>query len=211
MNLSDAERITVDALERAIGEVRTGCEAIRERCGVTGDSGIAEDLEYLAQELAAHLTTMRTYLNEVRNQARGRGRRVPAGISDLRRAFRSHLDAAKEPVPPHYLLLFYAAECGLKKLYLDENSMSSLEQVREFPLYRERGHDLTAWLRALHISAAGCEPAASFRLLRGTDHWPTETAHQAWRYGARMEVSDERALVESLKRLCTRIGREDDR
>jgi hypothetical protein len=126
---------------------------------------------------------------------------IPAGLSELRRAFHSHSSVASDPSPSRYLLLFYAAECGLKLTWLRHNKLLKSE---DFPQHlRSRGHDLVAWAKALRLPAQLQPELTRFRLKRGSSETHgLDSAHQAWRYGVELEANDEHQLVDWLEKIC---------
>lgn len=70
---------------------------------------------------------------------------IHAGMSELRRAFHTHRGAIPNSSPSQYLLLFYAAECGLKALWLRRHQLRTSE---DFPEDAARhGHDLLLWVK----------------------------------------------------------------
>ncbi len=211
MNLSAAEQIIIGALDATVAEVRTSCEAIRRLCGATDPAQVAE-LRRLVNALETHITALRTHFNQLTDHTDRAGTRVPAGPGQLERAFRYHRAETRNPTSPaHYLLLFYATECGLKQLYLKQNNLRSMEQIRDTTLYPRQGHNLDAWLRAVRLPAASAVTMPRFRFDRTADPQNTDLAHQVWRYGARMNPEDEQALIHSLDQVCIALERLSDR
>ena len=92
---------------------------------------------------------------------------IPAGPDDLRKAFQKHSDAGKAcACSSHYLLLFYAAECGLKSIYLRRNKLVRLtnEMHRTDSNYPPNGHDLMGLIKALKLPAGEhLSPPIDFR------------------------------------------------
>lgn len=118
---------------------------------------------------------------------------IHVGYSDLARAFRQHGQAARNVASAScHLLMFYGVECGLKSHYLRENCLRTTEQMQDSDI--RIGHDLASWAKILHIPASIIGTATRFRLERDSTTWPIASAHQAWRYGARIDAADERAL-----------------
>ena len=114
----------------------------------------------------------------------------------MRRAFRQHARMAKDgDSTSHYLLLFYAVECGLKSVYLRRRypSRGTIASISDERL--RASHDLALWIKELRLPAfiAGTNP--NFRLERDRSSWSVDKAHQAWRYGVVIEVQDEQSLV----------------
>ena len=125
---------------------------------------------------------------------------IPAGSRQLRRAFFKHAQQAKKDTSPsHYLLLFYAVECGLKSIYLDRAS-TRIRTVGDISDERlRRSHDLARWTLELRLPSAITRANTSFRLRRDNSSWSVEYAHEAWRYGIAMHSADEQRLVHWLK------------
>lgn len=122
-----------------------------------------------------------------------------AGVSELWRAFQLHHGAANSGVTEsHSLLLFYAAECGLKAVWLRRNNKKTSD---EFPKdMQDRGHDLALWLKELRVGAR-IGPAPTLRL-RDNSAVHVSQAHEAWRYGVRLRPEDESGLRSWLIGVC---------
>ncbi len=130
---------------------------------------------------------------------------LPAGVSELRQAFHTHLGASGQikGICSH-LLLFYAAECGIKSIWLRRNKLKTINDIADQTLISQDGHNLDTWIKELKISAIVGTPP-HFRLDRGGSSLDVEKAHQAWRYNIRMNPQDEAALVQWLENLCNWI------
>lgn len=127
---------------------------------------------------------------------------IPAGVSQLRQAFNAHLEASQKTTGiSAYLLLFYAAECGMKSVWLRRNKLKTINDISDKTLLSQDGHNLDRWKKELKIPASVGE-TPHFRLASGGSSLDVEKAHQAWRYGIRMNHLDEKDLVEWLKNLC---------
>lgn len=133
--------------------------------------------------------------------------RIPAGRSELRKISEKHyLVGSEGSSPSHCLLLFYAAECGLKSLYIKKNRLDTTEEITDGRLHDS--HDLAAWVKALNLPAYATGGSPSFKLRRDGrfgQNWPLSLAHQAWRYGIHMEDEDERSLTTWLKLLNEKL------
>jgi hypothetical protein len=104
------------------------------------------------------------------------------------------------------LMLFYAAECGLKAEILVR------ERARDTSALPEdlRNHDLRSLAKALGLPPAVAQAVQRCRRVMlgslgeaGQRHeWvgPAEL-HQAWRYGADLDPEDEKRAVEALRHL----------
>lgn len=127
---------------------------------------------------------------------------LPAGKSELRKAFHQHISLAKNGTSPsHYLLLFYAVECGLKSIYLHRMRVKTTSDISDETL---RGsHDLMRWVKAkeLRLPAFISGTSISFRLRRDKSSWSISYAHQAWRYGVAIAPADEQRLVHWLEKV----------
>lgn len=129
---------------------------------------------------------------------------IHAGISELRRAFHAHRNAAtKTSGIASYLLLFYAAECGLKSIYLDENNLFTTNRISDSML-SQYGHDLNTWVKQVNTYPKKIEEAPHFHINDGSN-LDISKAHQAWRYGVRIKEEDEQKLVKWLENLCNWI------
>jgi len=119
---------------------------------------------------------------------------IPAGVSELYKAFNSHSRAsAGGDTASHLLLLFYAIECGLKSVYLRRLKLRTTGQITDPWLIGS--HDLARWVRELKLSAQIASVNTGFTLPRDNTRHPIELSHQAWRYGIEMAISDEQTLV----------------
>lgn len=121
---------------------------------------------------------------------------IPAGSRQLRRAFFTHSKQAKEGTSPsHYLLLFYAVECGLKSIYINW-SPKNIRTTSDIPNeYLRRSHDLARWVLELKLPVGITGANTSFRLRRDNSSWSIGYAHEVWRYGIAMQPADEQRLV----------------
>lgn len=125
---------------------------------------------------------------------------VHAGISELRRGFAAHRKAAGPPSASQYLLLFYAAECGLKLVWLRQRNLRNTQSID--PALLSRGHDLMMWAKELRLSPQVLQVTGTFHLQRDGQQLPIALAHQAWRYGISIDTGDEGTLVTWLSGLC---------
>jgi hypothetical protein len=129
---------------------------------------------------------------------------VDVGYSELRRS-RERLvkqgEAAEqaEEYAVSGLLLFYAAECGLKaellRWVLQREDTSALPPEL-------RTHHLRRLAKALNLQdpSHGADPLRCHRHKDGT--WiESHDLHEAWRYGAELRADDQKAALEALKSL----------
>ncbi|NEP41069.1 MAG: hypothetical protein F6K35_18330 [Okeania sp. SIO2H7] len=130
---------------------------------------------------------------------------IHAGISELRRAFHAHRNAAtKTSGITYYLLLFYAAECGLKSIYLKENNLQKTDLIQDQAMLSQYGHNLNTWVKQVNTYPNKIEEAPHFHIEDGSN-LDISKAHQAWRYGVRIKEEDEQKLVKWLENLCNWI------
>lgn len=127
------------------------------------------------------------------------GKRIEVGCKELEKAFRKHIVLfGNGRTSSHFLLLFYAVECGLKYLYLRENRLTDTGRIQDNALTKDNecsGHDLGRWAKAVKMPAQqGCIS----RIRRNNERWSICKAHQAWRYGAIINRDDEDKMVELL-------------
>ncbi|GAA3964487.1 hypothetical protein GCM10022384_15510 [Streptomyces marokkonensis] len=98
------------------------------------------------------------------------------------------------------LLLFYAAECGLKERLLVRRGLRDTNGL-------EPTHDLRRLAKELNLPRALDELLSKLRSCRL--HAPAGTSvaladlHQAWRYGAKLDGTDEKEATEALRALIT--------
>lgn len=98
------------------------------------------------------------------------------------------------------LLLFYAAECGLKSVYMLQNNLKYTNEERgSAKSARSFSHDIVALIQALNISRASVQPAPAVVTVRLRETGTTKVLHEAWRYGEKIQGTD--AIYEWLKSL----------
>jgi hypothetical protein len=126
---------------------------------------------------------------------------IPAGFSELKKAFNKHSSVASlNTGPSYFLLLFYAVECGVKSIYLTRNRLRTTEDISDLNL---RGsHDLAAWAKELRLPANLTDGIPrEIRLDRDGNNYQIGEAHQAWRYGIVLEAENEQSVIEWLKKI----------
>ena len=100
------------------------------------------------------------------------------------------------------LLMFYAAECGLKAVHMSRNGLKDTDDerggARPASRYGHRLHDLAGDLR---VPAAVAKAPARGVLAPSGDVVAVERYHEVWRYGGR--ISDTASLFEWLSKLAT--------
>lgn len=71
---------------------------------------------------------------------------IPAGVSELLQAFNAHLVASQKTTGiSSYLLLLYAAECGMKSVWLRRNILNTTNYISDQTLLSQDGHNLDRW------------------------------------------------------------------
>ncbi|MDZ5650345.1 hypothetical protein [Nitrospirillum sp. BR 11828] len=95
------------------------------------------------------------------------------------------------------LLLFYAAECGLKAAYMLQNNLKNTSEVRGgAKSARSYGHDLRSLIHALNISRMTIKPHPLITVSRTGSSGDVTILHEAWRYGEK--IHDTNAVCEWL-------------
>jgi hypothetical protein len=124
--------------------------------------------------------------------------KIHAGVSELRAAHRRLFSGADQRNgAAASLLLFYAAECGLKCALLLQNSLSSTKRLET------TDHNLNSLVKELKIPKSVLQDPPALHLARDKSVvCPHSDAHQAWRYGVRIENTEEAKFVEWLKSIC---------
>ncbi|MBY5755664.1 hypothetical protein HFO07_03105 [Rhizobium leguminosarum] len=114
----------------------------------------------------------------------------PPALALRRRAEELHAAAARElqhDPDTAALLLFYAAECGLKSIYMVQNSLKDTADARGAALPATSFlHNILRLADALRIPKSVYAPNPSFVLQRGGGVIDVTHLHQAWRYGERL-------------------------
>jgi hypothetical protein len=133
---------------------------------------------------------------------------IHADTSELRKSFHNHRHSANpRQNSSHYLLLFYAVECGLKCAYLRENELCSTESI-DHELFRTNKHDISRWSSELRVPAHRIYPPKNFRYLKRIGQCQLNEIHEAWRYGILINRDDEKAIVTYLENLESWIKEE---
>jgi HEPN domain-containing protein len=95
------------------------------------------------------------------------------------------------------LLLFYAAECGLKATLMDRGGHRASSNL-------ERTHDLRELAKELRLPRSITEGLSECRTKHDRNlRIPVKELHEAWRYGARLDASDEKAALSALRALIS--------
>jgi hypothetical protein len=132
--------------------------------------------------------------------------RIPAGYSDLVRAFRKHVQemGSCNDGPSKHLLFFYAIECGLKHFLVKRSHCLRTDQLNE-----DHGHNLRGMLKTLKAPRSVIGDIPEHFRVQGYNQncYAMGEAHQAWRYGVRIERQDEIALIQCLGQIKKWIER----
>lgn len=149
-----------------------------------------------------YLYKLRNDLVQIKGQKKKQGSKmVAADVRGLKKAFNAHKAASQQTQGiSSYLLLFYAAECGMKSVWLKRNNLTTTNDIADSTMLSQDGHNLNRWKKELKISASIGNPPA-FSLARGGADLEVAKAHQAWRYGIRMNADKEEELVEWLEKI----------
>ena len=108
------------------------------------------------------------------------------GQSELRNAFNAHSIASKNGTSTfHCLLLFYAVECGLKSIYYRKVNSSVIIEICD----DKSGHDLLSWAKKLMLPPKIIMRDPKFKLRRDGETLEVTKAHEAWRYGALINLT----------------------
>jgi hypothetical protein len=85
------------------------------------------------------------------------------------------------------LLLFYAAECALKFLYMSNNMLRSAAESRaSIASVKDLGHDLVRIIDEIKIPRSSLPSVPLAKLQRTGSRCPVAELHQAWRYGEKL-------------------------
>lgn len=87
--------------------------------------------------------------------------KIHAGFSELKASHLRLAAAARNSEgPPAHMLLFYAAECGLKYAHLRRNNLKTTKELQNVD------HDLSLLIKDLKLSATEIGSAPALRLSR---------------------------------------------
>ncbi|GAB7389204.1 hypothetical protein BSNK01_30420 [Bacillaceae bacterium] len=128
---------------------------------------------------------------------------VEVSRKQLIKSFNRHLDVYRkgglQRNPSHFLMLFYAVECGLKAKILGKIKKDSLKSFLQHEELRDyysgkKGHDLNGllgFLKADRLAIPNVNlPGICFK---------PEDIHIAWRYGFPVPREHEKELLEKLE------------
>jgi hypothetical protein len=129
----------------------------------------------------------------------------PPPLALRRRADELHAAAQRElqhDPDAAALLLFYAAECGMKSLYMLQNSLKDTSEARGSALAaRSFVHDILRLAQALKIPKSVYSPNPSFRVHRNGASIDVSQLHQAWRYGEK--IADTQLIFDWLLKIIS--------
>ena len=98
------------------------------------------------------------------------------------------------------LLLFYAAECALKSVYMTQNNLKATDDARgQANSARSFAHNLRALIVALNIPRSSITGIPPIIIDRSGARAEPAILHEAWRYG--VKVRDLAALYDWLTSL----------
>lgn len=85
------------------------------------------------------------------------------------------------------LLLFYAAECGLKSIYMIQNNLKNTGETRgSARSARSFVHEIVVLADALRVPRSAYGPHPTLVVTRSGLTIEVSSLHQAWRYGERV-------------------------
>lgn len=130
---------------------------------------------------------------------------IKACQKELQKAFTRHsrlynsLASEFSTESPAKMVLFYAAECGLKACYLHRNRLPPTASLPA-SLY---AHDLISLLKDLRVPASMIAGRMTDFRNRAdpTKKYPHYEVHLAWRYAVDIQSDDDAAFVADLKAL----------
>ena len=129
---------------------------------------------------------------------------LDVGLSELRRSFFVLSKVAEKGAsPPHFLLLFYAVECGLKARILRKFDKWKLSHINKNVIDNIYTHDLSCLAKKAGITV---QDIGHLQLNR-SEPLTIKKVHQAWRYGVVIAADDEKKVVNWLKKLQEKIKR----
>lgn len=105
---------------------------------------------------------------------------VISSVTQLMSAYRKHYNsskAEKEDIS-HFLLLFYAVECGVKAQYLKDYNGKTTDDFTTLPTKKKygHGHHILDWLKELNIPA-------TVGHFKDDENRPLFDLHERLRYG----------------------------
>ncbi len=133
------------------------------------------------------------------------GMPVDVGAHALKASVRAHHAAAsrlaEDQSPTVGLLLFYAAECGLKAALLQRQALRDTASIPA----DLRSHDLRRIMKELRLPPA-MDLLGAYRSVSpggGVDSIAPSELHEAWRYGKKIKPEDHDAALASLRQILS--------
>jgi hypothetical protein len=125
---------------------------------------------------------------------------INSSISQLVGAFKKHYknSTTTQEEISHWLLLFYAIECGLKAKYLRDKKLRDTADFESAGLNKHGyGHHITEWQRQLKLPNFGYEDDKTLL--------PIVQMHERLRYGIFGSSAREKEQIKYLKDLAQHI------
>ncbi len=166
-----------------------------------------EECNSQRENLAKELEKIKTILAHNDAQPPSKGK-IDVNYHQLKKSFMRYRSRSKIQPPEgaiEFLLLFYAAECGLKYRYLKYNQFTSTDKIRDQTLLSHDGHNLHRWVKELRLPQNVTSKRPDFRLKADKSTHDIAKAHQAWRYGIEILEDDEVKLRDWLLTICILI------
>jgi hypothetical protein len=111
-----------------------------------------------------------------------------------RRAHELNLSATRErdkDADTAALLLFYAAECGLKAIHMQRHNLKTTSDARgSVDCAEDYGHRIDKLINDLRIPKSIVSGAPSIMLVRTGDSAKVKHLHEAWRYGEKIKATE---------------------
>lgn len=130
---------------------------------------------------------------------------VTSTLTQLINAFKTHHKYSVAPNNEdisHILLLFYAAECGLKAKYLKEYNGNSTVDFETLPLQKRHGHGHNLWQWVVELKL----PNMGFK--NDDKNRPISQMHERLRYGSFNATPIEKSQRKFLKDITTILKKE---
>jgi hypothetical protein len=117
---------------------------------------------------------------------------VDPPLKTIRRRTKELAAAVTADPDAQALLLFYAAECGLKTLYMSNYSLrTTSDETASMPSARSYGHKLDQLITVLRVSPQDIPAHPAPLNLRSGPSIRVQHLHEAWRYGEKVQQHDD--------------------
>lgn len=131
---------------------------------------------------------------------------LDSGFSQMKKAFNCHKQVVGTSIT-HNMVLFYAAEVGLKSYAtsstFQSRPLTNSEASKKIPTIIT--HDLPGLIAELRLPAKAIGSCPALKLKSGNSitvaRW-----HEAWRYGITLDSTDEQKAIEWLKSIVNFLG-----